>query len=134
MAERGREGDKSVPDLANRGQYHSVAGSQRGGGDEVRIAQDRGRGGDGWKLDRGTAGGKDRQGGGESGVRRGRDTVEHGMGKTGEDERGEEETDKGCRRRGVHYSASMGTQTAAYHLPFQNKLLLFRRVFAYVCP
>lgn len=39
----GREGKRrrqSVHDLANRGQYHSAAGSQRGGGgDEVRIAQ-----------------------------------------------------------------------------------------------
>lgn len=128
MAERGREGDKSVLDLANRGQYHSVAGSQReGGGGEVRIAQDRGKGGDGWKLDRGTAGGKERQGDKEGGVRRGRDTVEHRIGWERQEKmrRGEEETEEGCRGRGVHYSASMGTQTTAYHLPFQYKLLLF---------
>lgn len=29
MAERGREEERNVPYLANRGQYHSVAGRQR---------------------------------------------------------------------------------------------------------
>lgn len=73
-----------------------------------------------WKVDRGMDGGEERER-----DRKGWAGERHRIvGKRSGEEKGGGR-DRGYRRRGVHYRASMGTQTTAYLLPFQYKPLLF---------